>query len=290
MRSTRLLLAPAALCVTPRPCCLAGRFIELFSPGGVNLTGLGLYRFEDTDLTAGRSDGVDLASGPITSLPAGGFLIVCDDKLAFDSEVDYAGATCDIEGPTSSGHDNFALVTLYTPGPPGAQFGGDSSTIFDVFGVIGEDGDGSWHEVHLAPRVPATALPPPPHPLHSSRLLPAAPPPPHPPQFREGRAYRNNVTGPSVSFDPTYAGAPSPTDWTVDSGGASPPLGAGSQRAEDMDPGAWPGSHFAMAALQAAEGGWPSAPSLPPAQPPDAPPDAPVGAALPPARHTQVRP
>jgi hypothetical protein len=176
-----LLLAPAALCVTPRPCCLAGRFIELFSPGGVNLTGLGLYRFEDTDLTAGRSDGVDLASGPITSLPAGGFLIVCDDKLAFDSEVDYAGATCDIEGPTSSGHDNFALVTLYTPGPLGGQFGGDSSTIFDVFGVIGEDGDGSWHEVHLgcatrtrsriAPAPAPTPLEPPP-----SRSTPSSAP------------------------------------------------------------------------------------------------------------------
>ena len=84
------------------------------------------------------------------NLAGGEFLVVCYNKATFDST--FSGVyTCDVEDAdvayTAFGDDNYVLVTNHVAGESqgGPGVAGDSLTIFDVYGVVGEDGTGNWN-------------------------------------------------------------------------------------------------------------------------------------------------
>ena len=110
------------------------RYVELFSFTGADLSYYALRRWTNGN-DSPQSD-KPLNTGDVTSVAAGGYFIVCNNKDTFDATY---SATCDLDlgggGPAdSNGDDQIALVDTTT------------DTVIDLFGVPGEDGTGTGHE------------------------------------------------------------------------------------------------------------------------------------------------
>ena len=102
-----------------------------------DLSDLDLVRWTNGKPEPSTSKNVDLSVADVPLLPAGGFLIICRSKNAF--EATFSGVTCDIEaGPNSpadsNGDDQIAIVVR------------SSGAIVDIFGVPGEDGTNTGHD------------------------------------------------------------------------------------------------------------------------------------------------
>ncbi|CAE7248024.1 SDAD1 [Symbiodinium sp. CCMP2456] len=87
-----------------------------------------LSSLRNGNLVYSSSSAVDL--GILTSLPSGGFLIICSDKTSFDSL--YSPATCHHEASAadSNGGDTIGIIDV-------------SDNIIDIFGIPGELGIGT---------------------------------------------------------------------------------------------------------------------------------------------------
>jgi len=95
---------------------------------GQSLAGLRLVQWTNGNLVYSSSSATDL--GTLTSLPRGGFLILCSDKATFDSL--YTPATCHHEASAadSNGGDTIGIIDV-------------SDNIIDIFGIPGELGVGT---------------------------------------------------------------------------------------------------------------------------------------------------
>ena len=110
----------------------SGRYVELYNNGDsdVDLSTWSVQRWTNANPDPTSSSIVDLTG----SISSGGFYVICNDADKYNATY---GLTCDQDIGTggfadSNGDDNMAL--LYNGG------------IVDMFGVAGEDGNGTGHE------------------------------------------------------------------------------------------------------------------------------------------------
>jgi len=124
----------------------ACRYIEIHNSGSSSVTLTDYYIIRWTNAYSSATSNINLSS---YTLAAGGFLIFAANSTTFESTFSAGSATV-VDGASngpadSNGDDNHAIVTEAS----GQTFShSDASTydIVDMFGVVGEDGTGTWHE------------------------------------------------------------------------------------------------------------------------------------------------
>jgi hypothetical protein len=124
----------------------SARYIEIHNSGASSVTLTNYYIIRWTNTNAGATANINLSS---YSLAAGEFLIFAVNNTTLNSTFS-AGATTVVDvsagGPAdSNGDDNHAIVTE-AAGQTFSHTDANTYDIVDMFGVVGEDGSGKWHE------------------------------------------------------------------------------------------------------------------------------------------------
>jgi hypothetical protein len=131
----------------------AARFVEVYTPDGAGQVFApdGLQNGDEMFLfrwTNGNSDPQgnprQLTNDAARVVGADGFFIFCADKDDFEAA--YPSSTCDWDiggngAADSNGDDQIALVFVDS-----STITADDFTIYDIFGVPGQDGTGTVHE------------------------------------------------------------------------------------------------------------------------------------------------
>lgn len=122
------------------------RYIEIHNSGGSSVALTDYYIIRWTNTNSGATSNIDLSS---YTLAAGGFLIFAVNSTTFNSTFGAGSATvvdAANGGPAdSNGDDNHAIVTEAS-GQTFSHADANTYDIVDMFGVVGEDGTGKWHE------------------------------------------------------------------------------------------------------------------------------------------------
>jgi hypothetical protein len=122
------------------------RYIEIHNSGGSSVTLTDYYIIRFTNGNSAATSNIDLSS---YTLAAGDFLIFAVNSTTFSSTFSAGSATvvdAASGGPAdSNGDDNLAIVTEASE-QTFDHTDSDTYDIVDMFGVVGEDGSGIWHE------------------------------------------------------------------------------------------------------------------------------------------------